>query len=71
MGKKGVIILWIKFFSVIRFDRLVFCVCEGIVIKVYFIDKKNRVVVCCEEVIVDERCVSVNIYFFGEGEIEK
>ncbi|CAG7882913.1 unnamed protein product, partial [Brassica rapa] len=71
MGKKGVIISWTKFFSVTRPDRPVFRACEGIATKVHFIDKKNRVVVCCEEVTVDERCVSVNIYLFGEGEIEK
>ncbi|KAF2611208.1 hypothetical protein F2Q70_00010252 [Brassica cretica] len=71
MAKKGVIISWTKFFSVTRPERKVFRACEGIATKVHFIDKKNRVVVCCEEVAVDERCVSVNIYLIGEGEIEK
>lgn len=52
MGKKGVIISWTKFFSVTRPDRQVFRACEGIATKVHFIDKKNRVVVCCEEVTV-------------------
>ncbi|CAN6997607.1 unnamed protein product [Brassica oleracea var. botrytis] len=71
MAKKGVIISWTKFFSVTRPERKVFRACEAIATKVHFIDKKNRVVVCCEEVAVDERCVSVNIYLIGEGEIEK
>ncbi|CDY48888.1 BnaA03g36270D [Brassica napus] len=59
MGKKGVIISWTKFFRVTRPDRQVFRACEGIATKVHFIDKKNSVVVCCEEVAVDERCVSL------------
>lgn len=71
MAKKGVIKSWTKFFSVTRPERKVFRACEAIATKVHFIDKKNRVVVCCEEVAVDERCVSVNIYLIGEGEIEK
>ncbi|KAH0891739.1 hypothetical protein HID58_054168, partial [Brassica napus] len=54
MAKKGVIISWTKFFSVTRPERKVFRACEAIATKVHFIDKKNRVVVCCEEVAVDE-----------------
>src|SRR5690606_10521180 len=66
-----VIVSWTKFFSVTSPDCPVFRDCDDIATQVHFIDKNNRVVVCCEEVAVDERYVSVNIYLFGEGEIKK
>ncbi|KAF8090258.1 hypothetical protein N665_0482s0050 [Sinapis alba] len=62
---------WTKFFSVTRPDCPVFRASDDIATQVHFIDKNNKVVVCCEEVAVDERYVSVNIYLFGEGEIKK
>ncbi|KAJ4897710.1 F-box/WD-40 repeat-containing protein 1 [Raphanus sativus] len=65
------IISWTKFFSVTRPDCPVFRAADDLATQVHFIDKNNRVAVCCEEVAVDEKYASVSIYLFGEGEINK
>ncbi|CAH8350998.1 unnamed protein product [Eruca vesicaria subsp. sativa] len=71
MVKNGLTISWTKFFSVTRPDCPVFRDCDDIATQVHFIDKNKRVVVCCEEVAVNEKYVSVNIYLFGDGEKKK
>lgn len=38
---------------------------------VYFIDKNNRIVVCCEDLLEDERYVCVSVYVIGEDGFEK
>ncbi|KAG7578145.1 F-box associated interaction domain [Arabidopsis thaliana x Arabidopsis arenosa] len=66
--KNGVSISWTKFFSVTNLPVLVDF--ENISNPVHFIDKNNRIVVCCDEVLADKRNVAVNIYVIGEDEIK-
>lgn len=68
--KNGMSISWTKFFSVTRSDLPVLVASENISYPVHFIDKNNRIVVCCEEVLADRRNVAVNIYVIGEDEIK-
>ncbi|AEE76506.1 F-box and associated interaction domains-containing protein [Arabidopsis thaliana] len=68
--KNGVSILWTKLFSVTRPDLPVLLAFENLSYPVHFIDKNNRIVVCCEEVLADKRNVAVNIYVIGEDEIK-
>ncbi|KAL1197446.1 F-box/WD-40 repeat-containing protein 1 [Cardamine amara subsp. amara] len=69
--KNGEIISWSKFFNVTRPDLPILCADGTIASPVHFIDKKNRIVVCCEEVLEDENNVCVNIYLIEDGEVRR
>ncbi|VVA98878.1 unnamed protein product [Arabis nemorensis] len=69
--KNGVITSWTKFFNVTSPDLPVLREVNNMSSPVHFIDKNNMIAVCCEEVLADQKNVSVNIYLIGEGEIKK
>ncbi|XP_010490001.2 PREDICTED: F-box/WD-40 repeat-containing protein 1-like [Camelina sativa] len=66
--KNGASTSWTKFFSVTD-HLLVLRSVDNFANPVHFIDKNNKIVVCCEELVADRNNVAVNIYLIGEGEI--
>ncbi|CAN8287752.1 unnamed protein product [Cochlearia groenlandica] len=71
--KKGVKTSWTKLFDMKSHhdDLPLLHACENLASPVHFIDKSNRIVLGCEEVLDDEKNVSVNMYVIGDGKIEK